>query len=555
MKRLLVPLTFFIVLLFSVWSNRVNIVVWALPKILNVTNPILSEGSSNWQDGPKEKDKSDSRPNIIIILADDLGFNDVSLYNGGASDGSLMTPNIDSIAKDGVLFENGYAANAMCAQSRASIMTGRYSTRFGFEFTPIFPIALTVFQWMDDIQDPELKLEISKELVPMGKDLFDAGMPTEEITIAEILKDVGYYTAHIGKWHLGDSRGQLDIYHPNDQGFDDSLILSSGLYLPENHPDVVNAKFNHGVDKMVWASSQFSASFNKSPEFTPESYLTDYYTDEAIKVIEKNQNRPFFLYLGHWAVHNPLQALKSDFDLFADHHMNHNMQVYSGMIEALDRSVGRIIDSLEEHNLTDNTLIILTSDNGGAGYIELPDINKPYRGWKLTHFEGGIHIPFMAKWPNKITPGTKFDLPIHHTDIFSTIAAAANATIPNDRKIDGVDLMPFITGANTSMPHETLFWKQGHNQTVLHNGWKLIRTNTPDKKWLFNLNEDPTERINLAYSELEKLSLLEELLNEHESEQAPSLWPSVLNAPILIDKAGNTGENYKKGDEYIYWPN
>jgi len=555
MKRLLVPFTLLTVLSFFLWSNRVNIVVWALPKILNITNPILSEGSSNWQEGPQKKDKNDSRPNIIIILADDLGFNDISLYNGGASDGSLMTPNIDSIAKDGVLFQNGYAANAMCAQSRASIMTGRYSTRFGFEFTPIFPIALTVFQWMDDIQDPELKLEINKELIPMGKDLFDAGMPTEEITIAEILQDAGYYTAHIGKWHLGDSRGKLDIYHPNDQGFDDSLILASGLYLPENHPDVVNAKFNHGVDKMVWASSQFSASFNKSPEFTPGSYLTDYYTDEAIKVIEKNQNRPFFLYLGHWAVHNPLQALKSDFDLFSDHRMNHNLQVYSGMIEALDRSVGRIIDSLEEYNLTDNTLIILTSDNGGAGYIELSDINKPYRGWKLTHFEGGIHIPFMAKWPNKITPGTKFNFPIHHTDIFSTIAAAGNATLPNDRKIDGVDLLPFITGINTSMPHETLFWKQGHNQTVLHNGWKLIRTSAPDKKWLFNLNEDPTERINLASSDLEKLSLLEGLLNEHELEQAPSLWPSVLNAPILIDKPGNTGENYKKDDEYIYWPN
>ncbi len=555
MKRLLVPLTLLTVLSFFLWSNRVNIVVWALPKILNITNPILSEGSSNWQEGPQKKDKNDSRPNIIIILADDLGFNDISLYNGGASDGSLMTPNIDSIAKDGVLFQNGYAANAMCAQSRASIMTGRYSTRFGFEFTPIFPIALTVFQWMDDIQDPELKLEINKELIPMGKDLFDAGMPTEEITIAEILQDAGYYTAHIGKWHLGDSRGKLDIYHPNDQGFDDSLILASGLYLPENHPDVVNAKFNHGVDKMVWASSQFSASFNKSPEFTPGSYLTDYYTDEAIKVIEKNQSRPFFLYLGHWAVHNPLQALKSDFDLFSDHRMNHNLQVYSGMIEALDRSVGRIIDSLEEYNLTDNTLIILTSDNGGAGYIELSDINKPYRGWKLTHFEGGIHIPFMAKWPNKITPGTKFNFPIHHTDIFSTIAAAGNATLPNDRKIDGVDLLPFITGIDTSMPHETLFWKQGHNQTVLHNGWKLIRTSAPDKKWLFNLNEDPTERINLASSDLEKLSLLEGLLNEHELEQAPSLWPSVLNAPILIDKPGNTGENYKKDDEYIYWPN
>ena len=149
----------------------------------------------------------------------------------------------------------------------------------------------------------------------------------------------------------------------------------------------------------------------------------------------------------------------------------------------------------------------------------------------------------------------RFNFPIHHTDIFSTIAAAGNATLPNDRKIDGVDLLPFITGINTSMPHETLFWKQGHNQTVLHNGWKLIRTSAPDKKWLFNLNEDPTERINLASSDLEKLSLLEGLLNEHELEQAPSLWPSVLNAPILIDKAGNTGENYKKDDEYIYWPN
>jgi len=555
MKRLLAPLTLFAILSFFIWSNRVNIAVWALPKILNITTPILSEGSSAWQEGPKTRDKNDSRPNIIIILADDLGFNDISLYNGGAGDGSLMTPNIDSIAKDGVLFENGYAANAMCAQSRASIMTGRYSTRFGFEFTPIFPIALTIFQWMDDIQDPELKLEINKELVPMGKDLFDAGMPTEEITIAEILKDAGYYTAHIGKWHLGDSQGQLDIYHPNDQGFDDSLILSGGLYLPENHPDAVNAKFNHGVDKMVWASSQFSASFNKSSEFAPDSYLTDYYTDEAIKVIEKNKNRPFFLYLGHWAVHNPLQALKSDFDLFADHHMRHNMQVYSGMIESLDRSVGRIIDSLEEHNLTDNTLIIFTSDNGGAGYIELSDINKPYRGWKLTHFEGGLHIPFMAKWPNKIAAGTKFHSPIHHTDIFNTVVAAGKAVLPNDRKIDGIDLLPFITGANTNIPHETLFWKQGHNQTVLHNGWKLIRTTTPDKKWLFNLNEDPTERINLASSEPEKLSLLEELLNQHESEQIPSLWPSVLNAPILIDKAGNTGEIYKKGDEYIYWPN
>ena len=157
MKRLLSTLTFFLVLSLVIWNNRVNIVVWALPKILDITNPVLSVGSSNWQKGPDSKTINDTRPNIILILADDLGFNDVSLYNGGAADGSLMTPNIDAIAHDGVLFENGYAANAICAPARASIMTGRYSTRFGFEFTPIYPQALTLFQWIDDIDDPELK--------------------------------------------------------------------------------------------------------------------------------------------------------------------------------------------------------------------------------------------------------------------------------------------------------------------------------------------------------------------------------------------------------------
>ncbi len=533
MKRLLSTLTFFLILSFVIWNNRVNIVVWALPKILDITNPVLSVGSSNWQKGPDSKTINDTRPNIILILADDLGFNDVSLYNGGAADGSLMTPNIDAIAHDGVLFENGYAANAICAPARASIMTGRYSTRFGFEFTPIYPQALTLFQWIDDIDDPELKIEIDEKLAPMSKDIFTASFPSEEITIAEILQEAGYYTAHIGKWHLGRVDGSL----PNDNGFDDSLILDGGLYLPENDEN----------------GSQFSAIFNKGPRFAPGGYLTDYYTDEAIQVIENNKNRPFFLYLGHWAVHNPLQSLKSDFDLFAHQNMNHNMQVYSGMIEALDRSVGRIVDALEKNGLSNNTLIILTSDNGGASYIELSDINKPYRGWKLTHFEGGLHIPFMAKWPDKIKPGTTFTPPVHHTDIFHTIAAAATANIPTDRKLDGVDFLPFVNGTNQGIPHETLFWKQGHNQTILHKGWKLIRTDKPDKKWLFNLNEDPTEKTNLASSHPEQLIVLEELLNKHESEQVASLWPSALNAPQLIDK--HIGEEYKKGDEYIYWPN
>ena len=532
------------------WQNRINITVWAIPKILNIVRPVLSEGSSSWKEGPVVPNKTpDNRPNIILILADDLGFNDVSLYNGGAGSGSLLTPNIDQIAKDGVMFKNGYAANAMCAPSRASIMTGRYSTRFGFEFTPLFPGAVQLMKWIDDIQDNELKIEIEEKLYEDVKDIFSAGIPTEEITIAEVLKDAGYYTAHIGKWHLG----RVDGSHPNDQGFDDSLFMEGGLYLPENDKRVVNAKTDHAVDNMIWARSQFSASFNKSPNFAPGGYLTDYYTDEAIQVIEKNKYRPFFLYLAHWAVHNPLQALKSDVTAISHHTTGHNLQVYSGMITALDRSVGRIVDALEKNGLTDNTLIIITSDNGGASYIELADINNPYRGWKLTHFEGGTHIPFMAKWPDQIEAGTKFIPVVHHNDIFQTIAAAGNANVPTDRILDGVDFLPFVNGSKDGILHETLFWRQGHQQTVLHQGWKLIRTSKAEQKWLFHLEEDPTEQNNLISDYPDKVKLLEQLLDKHNLEQVEPLWPSVVNAPILIDK--HTGQEYEKDDEYIYWPN
>ena len=550
MRKAIVTIFFLLFIGLFVWQNRINIAVWAIPKILNITTPVLSEGSSNWQEGPSLKDKiSDKRPNIILILADDLGFNDVSLYNGGAGSGSLITPNIDQIAKDGVMFENGYAANAMCAPSRASIMTGRYSTRFGFEFTPLFPGAVQLMKWISDIQDDELKIEIEEKLYEDAKDIFSAGIPTEEITIAEVLKDAGYYTAHIGKWHLG----RVDGSHPNDQGFDDSLFMEGGLYLPENDKRVVNAKTDHPVDNMVWAKGQFSASFNKSPNFTPGGYLTDYYTDEAIQVIEKNKHRPFFLYLAHWAVHNPLQALKSDVAAISHHTTGHNLQVYPGMIMALERSVGLIVDALEKNGLTDNTLIIITSDNGGASYIVLADINNPYRGWKLTHFEGGTHIPFMAKWPDQIEAGTQFTPAVHHNDIFQTIAAAGNANVPTDRILDGVDFLPFVNGSKDGALHETLFWRQGHQQTVLHKGWKLIRTSRADQKWLFHLAIDPTEQNNIITDHPEKVILLDKLLDVHNLEQAESLWPSTVNAPILIDK--HTGQKYEKNDEYIYWPN
>ena len=223
------------------------------------------------------------------------------------------------------------------------------------------------------------------------------------------------------------------------------------------------------------------------------------------------------------------------------------------MISALDRSVGQIVDALKINKLEENTLVIFTSDNGGAAYIELSDINKPFRGWKLNHFEGGIHVPFIMKWPINLVAASSFEKAIHHNDIFSTIVSAVKADMPSDRLIDGVDLLPYLMGLGEGDPHETLFWKEGHHQTVLNRNWKLIRSERPNKRWLFNLKTDPTETKNLVDSEKEILENLEALLDQHVIEQAKPLWPSVVDSPQLIDKHG--GESYEEGDEYIYWPN
>ena len=543
---------FFLTILISgflLWEFKVNIIIWALPTVVNFINPVQDNIPTKWPEGPLERlDQNDSRPNIILILADDMGYNDISLHNGGAADGTLETPHIDSLAKNGVWFNKGYAANATCAPSRASIMTGRYATRFGFEFTPVPDLGQLVVRWLAEEDDDKLRARIDNEIARNLPSFMDQGMPSDQITIAEILKTQGYYTAHIGKWHLGHSSGMS----PLDQGFDDSLSLAGAYYLPEDHPDVVNAKFETSIDKMVWSGGQYAARFNDSNYFTPDKYVTDYYTDEAIKVIEKNKNRPFFLYLSHWAIHNPLQAIRSDVEQMS-HMSGHNLKVYSGMIRALDRSVGEIIRTLKELNIYGRTLIFFTSDNGGANYIELEDINKPFRGWKISFFEGGIRVPFILSWPDQIDPGLKFDKPVHHFDIFSTIASAANVQIPMDRKIDGVDLMPYIKGEKIANPHQTLFWRSGNHQAVLHENWKYLISKKEGTKWLFDTDQDPLERNNLININPEKTSQIENLLAMFNSEQANPLYPSSTELPVLIDKYD--GQVIEDTDEFIFWSN
>jgi uncharacterized sulfatase len=293
-------------------------------------------------------------------------------------------------------------------------------------------------------------------------------------------------------------------------------------------------------------------NFNEGERFEAEGYLTDYLTREAISAIETNKNQPFFLYLAHWAPHSPLQALRSDYDELA-HIENPTERVYAAMIKALDRGVGQVTDALRANGLEDNTIVIFTSDNGGAHYLGLPDINQPYRGWKTTFFGGGIRVPFFIKWPAAINPGTEFMPITHHTDLLPTLVSAAGGRLPEDREIDGVNLLPFINGDLAGEPHEALFWRSGHYQVVIADGWKLQRSDRPDRDWLFNLTVDPTEQNELSSQYPDKVAELNTMLDQHNNSLPDPMWPSVVEMPVSIDKP--LGEEERPDDEHIYWPN
>ena len=536
-----------------VFVNREDIALGLVSFAMDQRMEVGPNRDITWQTGndPEGRAPGVRPPNIILILADDLGWNDLT-FNGGVAGGTVPTPNIDSIAQQGVSFSNGYAANATCAPSRAALMSGRYGTRFGFEFTPTPPGMMELAAMMP-AQEGRLRSSISypdASTIPFE----EMGMPPSEITIAELLRDEGYHTVHIGKWHLGLANG-MAAQHP---GFQESLLMASGLYLPEDHPDVVNAEQAFDpIDRFLWAAMRFAASFNTEGEndfsrFVPDRYLTDYYTEQAVEVIEANRDRPFFLYLAHWAPHTPLQATRADYEALS-HIELHRERVYAAMIRSLDRGVGEILQALKDNGLEENTLVMFTSDNGGAGYIGLPDVNKPFRGWKISMFEGGIHVPFFAKWPARIPAGTVVTDPVHHFDLYATAAAAGGADMPQDRKMDGVNLVPFATGETQGVPHRALFWRSGVSQSALVDGWKLNVSDPPGRTWLFNMRTDPNELRDLSQERPDKLAQLQAALAAHNAEQASPAWPSRISIPVNIDK--DLSQPDAPDDEYIYWSN
>lgn len=512
-------------------------------KIAQLREPIADNHPVTWAQGPATPPAGKRPPNVILIVADDLGMNDISLYGGGVAGGAVPTPNIDSIAKQGVSFANGYAANATCSPSRAALMTGRYPTRFGFEFTAV-PAAFVSNLAHSDSTSPYPPI-YHKELNHNLPAYAGMGVPHDQIMLPEVLKPKGYHTIHIGKWHLGEA----EPLRPTSQGFDESLGMRSGgdLFMPEDDPQVVNAKLPWDpIDRFLWANLPYAVYWGNGQRFRPKGHLTDYFTDNALAAIEANKNRPFFMYLAYNAPHTPLQALKSDYDALPQI-KDHTQRVYGAMIRQLDRRIGDVLQKLKSSGLDENTLVIFTSDNGGAWYTGIPDLNKPYRGWKGTFFEGGIHVPMMMRWPGQIAPGTVRRDVAQHLDMFATIAAATGAQVPSDRKMDSFNLLA------AGPKREITFWRSGDYRAVRAGDWKLQISKRPDKAWLFNLAIDPTEQVNLADKDPARVAALRKLIETQNAGLPKPLWPGLLEAPIRIDVPLNAP--WTKDQEYVYWAN
>jgi arylsulfatase A-like enzyme len=342
---------------------------------------------------------------------------------------------------------------------------------------------------------------------------------------------------------------------PTARGFDEYLgfLQGAAMYLPKDDPAVVNSVQDFDpIDKFLWANLSFNIRKDDGPRFAPAGYMTDYLATEAARAIAANRNRPFFMYLAFNAPHTPLQALRADYDALPQIE-NHTLRVYAAMIRALDRGVGRVLDALRANGLEENTLVIFTSDNGGADYIGLPDINRPYRGWKMTFFEGGVHTPFFAKWPARLPVGVQVRAPVAHVDIFATAAAAAGAPLPSDRPMDGVDLVQVAHGTTPGHPHGAIYWRSGPYRSLIADDWKLQVLDHPAKMWLFDMNADPTERRNLAASRTDKVAELSALLAQYDKEMVPPSWPSLIEGQIPVDHPA--GVPMRPDDETVTWAN
>jgi len=403
------------------------------------------------------------QPNILVILSDDAGYSDFG-FSGAKN---FSTPNLNKFASEGIHFTEGYVSASVCSPSRAGLLTGRNQQRFGYyDNLPVRPMP----------QD----------------NANSSGLPDTEITIADALKENGYSTAVIGKWHLGYG----EKFHPNNRGFDYFYGMEGGArsYWPIEDP-----RFDH-------------QTYENHQKQTHEGYYTDVLTDKAIDWMQGNQEKPFFLYLSYNAVHTPMDAKEDVMAKYA-HMENKERQKLAAMTESLDDNIGRVLKSLDDMGINENTLVFFLNDNGGAE-INSSD-NLPLAGFKGTPLEGGIRVPYLVRWPWKIDAGQVNHQPVSSLDIFATSVAAAGGTLATDRPYDGVNLLPHMTGKKNDAPHEYLFWSRHNFAAVRAGDWKLIRL--PDRPaMLFNIKQDIAEQTDRAGDHKDKVNTLLKTLYEWE---------------------------------------
>jgi arylsulfatase A-like enzyme len=439
---------------------------------------------------------SGRKPNIILVLIDDMGWRDL----GCCGSEYYETPNIDRLAAQGMQFSDAYTCGPNCAPTRASLMSGQYTPRHGI---------ITVGK--SDRGAAHLRKLIPQE----NKTVLDSAITT----IAEAIRPAGYVSASMGKWHLGNDPG----YGPVGQGFD----------------------LNVGGYEAGSPRSYFSPYRNPELKDGPEGeYLTDRLTDEALKFIEANRNRPFFLYLPHYAVHTPIRAKKELIAKYKSKAPSNGQgnPTYAAMIESTDQGVGRIMSKLDELDLTDDTIVIFSSDNGGVGGYKALGIkggeitsNAPLRGGKGMLYEGGIRVPLLVRWPGVVKPASQCDVPVITVDFYPTLLEMAGAERPSGQVLDGTSLLPLLRGAG-ELGRDAIFWHfpaylQGSGGTwrttpagaVRSGQWKLIEFFEDGRVELYNVVRDISEKNNLTGKMPEKAKELHQLLRN---------WRRSVNAKI-----------------------
>lgn len=445
------------------------------------------------------------RPNIVFIVADDLGYGEPGSYGGR----DIPTPHLDALAASGARFTNGYVTAPFCAASRAALVTGRYQTRFGFEFNPIG----------------------ARNTAP------GVGLPVAEKTVADRLRDAGYATALVGKWHLGGTAE----FHPQRRGFDEFFgFLHEGHYFVPPPwtgvttwlrrralPDGGKGRWISPDGRIVWSTHMG----NNEPDYDADNpllrnsqpvderaNLTDALTREAGDFIVRHRAQPFFLLLAYNAVHSPMQAPDAYLAKFA-HLPDLHRRIFAAMVAHLDDNIGRLLAQLRSAGVAENTLVVFLSDNGGPTR-ELTSGNGPLRGEKGSLHEGGVRVPCIAAWPGVIPAGRVVAEPVLSIDFTVTAQHAARAATP--AHADGVNLLPFLRGESTTAPRDTLFWRVGAKHALRSGNWKLVRDRGP---WqLYDLAADIGETTDLAAREPARVAELDALWAKWNAGQIEPRW-------------------------------